>query len=232
MDARPLPLQGVPAFPELKWTGWKGTTEAGKVNVLRPIFLTHAGDGSQRNFVIVQQGTIHVFPNDPKAPKTKIFLDIQNKVFYSDNENEQGLLGLAFHPNYKKNGEFYVFYSLREPKLTNVLSRFRVSREDPDKADPNSEVELLRFTRPFWNHDGGTISFGPDGYLYVVVGDGGAANDPHENGQNLKTMLGKILRINVDGRDGSKRYGIPKDNPFVGTQGAAPEIWAYGVRNP
>ena len=112
VDARPLPLQGVPAFPELKWTGWEGTTEAGKINVLRPIFLTHAGDGSQRNFVIIQQGTIHVFPNDPKASKTKIFLDIRNKVFYSDNENEQGLLGLAFHPNYKKNGEFYVFYSL------------------------------------------------------------------------------------------------------------------------
>ena len=113
-----------------------------------------------------------------------------------------------------------------------MLSRFRVRREDPDKADPDSEEELLRFTRPFWNHDGGTICFGPDGYLYVVAGDGGAANDPHKNGQNLKTMLGKILRIDVDGRDGGKKYGIPKDNPFVGTEGAAPEIWAYGVRNP
>jgi glucose/arabinose dehydrogenase len=232
VDASPIALAPVPAFPQLNWTGWQAVTEQGKAAELRPIFLTHAGDGSQRNFVIIQQGTIHVFPNDPNAQKTKIFLDIRDRVLYSDNENEQGLLGMAFHPNYKNNGEFFVFYSVRKPKLTNVLSRFRVSKEDPDKADPNSEEELLRLSRPFWNHDGGTICFGPDGHLYVVVGDGGAANDPFKNGQNLKTLLGKILRIDVNGRDGGKKYGIPKDNPFVDTPGHAPEIWAYGVRNP
>lgn len=232
VDNRPLPIQGVLAFPKLKWTGWEGTTEEGKLVEHRPILLTHADDGSQRNFVAIQQGTIHVFPNDPNVEKTKIFLDITKKVFYSDQENEQGLLGLAFHPNYKKNGEFFVFYTVRKPRLTNVISRFRARKDDPDRADPDSEEEIFRISHPFWNHDGGTICFGPDGYLYVVLGDGGAANDPFKNGQNLKSLLGKILRVDVDRRDGGKKYGIPKDNPFVGTDGAAPEIWAYGVRNP
>jgi glucose/arabinose dehydrogenase len=232
VDARPLPLEPVPAFPELNWTGWNGMTDDGKFVELRPVFLTHAGDGSQRNFVTIQEGTIHVFPNDPKARQTKIFLDIRKKVFYSKDENEQGLLGLAFHPLYKKNGQFFVFYSLRKPRLTSVVSRFRVSKKDSDKADPDSEEELFRINRPFWNHDGGTICFGPDGFLYVALGDGGSANDPYKNGQNLKTLLGKILRIDVDRRDKSRKYGIPRDNPFAGQKKAAPEIWAYGLRNP
>jgi glucose/arabinose dehydrogenase len=231
VDSRPLPIQGVPAFPELQWSGWEGVTPDGKLVPLRPVFLTHAGDGSNRNFVTVQQGTIHVFPNDPAAKNTKLFLDIQKKVFYEDKENEQGLLGLAFHPKYKSNGEFFVFYSLRTPKLTNVVSRFRVSKDDPDRADSESEEEILRIKRPFWNHDGGTICFGPDGYLYVALGDGGAANDPNKNGQNLKSLLAKVLRIDVDRRDDGKKYGIPKDNPFVDAADAAPETWAYGLRN-
>jgi glucose/arabinose dehydrogenase len=232
VDIRPLALQGVPAFPKLQWTGWEGYTKEGKVQEHRPILLTHAGDGSRRNFVIVQEGTVHVFANDPNARQTKVFLDIQKKVYYAAAENEQGLLGLAFHPNYRTNGEFFVFYTLRAPRLTNVLSRFRVRKDDPDRADPASEEELLRIPRPFWNHDGGTICFGPDGYLYVALGDGGAANDPFGNGQNLKTLLGKILRLDVDRRADGKKYGIPRDNPFVGRKDAAPEIWAYGLRNP
>ncbi|OWK39167.1 hypothetical protein FRUB_06249 [Fimbriiglobus ruber] len=232
VDVSPLPLQTTAAFPKLKWTGWEGFSPDGKLVELRPLYLTHAGDGSNRNFVAIQQGVVHVFPNDPKAEKTKVFLDIRKKVFYADQENEQGLLGLAFHPNYKKNGEFFAFYTVREPRLTNVISRFRVSPDDPDRADPDSEEELLRISHAFWNHDGGTICFGPDGYLYIAVGDGGAANDPHKNGQNLKTHLGKILRLDVNRRDGGKKYGIPADNPFVGTKDAAPENWAYGLRNP
>jgi glucose/arabinose dehydrogenase len=231
VDSRPLPLEGVPAFPQLKWAGWEGVTPDGRVLPLRPVFLTHAGDGSNRNFVTIQQGTIHVFPNDPKAQQTKVFLDIQKKVLFNKNEDEQGMLGLAFHPKYKQNGEFFVFYSLKGQKLANVLSRFRVSKDDPDKADPDSEEELLRIKRPFWNHDGGTICFGPDGYLYVALGDGGAADDPFKNGQKLNTILAKVLRIDVDGREGDKPYGIPKDNPFVGKMDAAPEVWAYGLRN-
>jgi glucose/arabinose dehydrogenase len=231
VDSRPLPLHAVAAFPDLQWSGWEAITPAGKQVPLRPVFLTHAGDGTHRNFVTVQQGTIHVFPNDPAAQSTKVFLDIQKKVYYNDNENEQGLLGLAFHPKYKTNGEFFVFYTLRTPKLTNVVSRFRVSKDDPDRADPDSEQEVLRISRPFWNHDGGTICFGPDGYLYVALGDGGAADDPRKNGQNLTTILAKILRIDIDRRDGGKPYGIPNENPFAAKSDAAPETWAWGLRN-
>jgi glucose/arabinose dehydrogenase len=174
---------------------------------------------------------IHVFPNDPKAKETKVFLDIQNKVRYSDNENEEGFLGLTFHPKFKENDQFFVFYTDKNAKLTNVVSRFWVSKDDPNKADPASEEVLLRFSKPFWNHDGGTLTFGPDGYLYITHGDGGAGGDPFGNGQNLKTMLGKVLRIDVDRKDPGKPYAVPKDNPFVTRKDTLPEIWAYGLRN-
>jgi glucose/arabinose dehydrogenase len=231
VDDSPLPLEPAVAFPDLKWTGWKPVDDAGRPTPLRPLVLTHAGDGSNRVFVATQHGAIHVFPDDQKAKATKVFLDIQKKVFYSDNENEQGFLGMAFHPQFKKNGEFFVFYTDRKKKEQNVLSRFRVSKGDPDKADPDSEEELMRIQRPFWNHDGGTICFGPDGYLYIALGDGGSADDPHENGQNLKTILGKVLRIDVDHRDAGLKYAVPKDNPFVGKKDARPEIWCHGLRN-
>lgn len=231
VDETPLPLKTEIAFANLQWTGWKGETDAGKSYPLRPLMLTHAGDGSDRVFVGIQQGVIHVFPNDPKADRTRIFLDIQKQVFYDDKENEQGLLGLAFHPKHKTNGEFYLFYTLKKDKTINVLSRFKVSKDDPNKADPASEEILLKIKRPFWNHDGGTICFGPDGYLYVALGDGGAADDPQKNGQNLKTLLAKVLRIDVDRKDAGKEYAVPKDNPFVGKADALPEIWAYGLRN-
>ena len=231
VDDTPLPIKTAIAFPDLQWTGWQGTTDAGKQYPLRPLTLTHAGDGSNRVFVGIQQGVIHVFPNDPKADKTKIFLDIQKQVFYDDKENEQGMLGLAFHPQYKKNGEFFVFYTLKKDKFTNVISRFKVSKDDPNKADPDSEEVLLTIKRPYWNHDGGTICFGPDGYLYIALGDGGDGGDPKKNGQNLKTLLAKVLRIDVDHKDEGKKYAIPTDNPFVGKTDALPEIWAYGLRN-
>ncbi len=231
VDQRPLPLKAAIAFPNLKWTGWQPVNDKGKASPLRPLVLTHAGDGSNRLFVATQQGVLHVFPNDQKATKTSVFLDIRDRVFYSDDENEQGFLGLAFHPNFKTNGEFFVFYTVKKPRLTNVVSRFRVRRDDPGHADPASEEELLRISHPFWNHDGGTICFGPDGYLYIALGDGGSANDPHENGQNLKTLLGKVLRIDVDHKTKSWNYSIPKDNPFVARTDARPEIWAYGLRN-
>jgi glucose/arabinose dehydrogenase len=231
VEDRPLPLKAVVAFPQLKWTGWEPVSESGKVVPLRPIVLTHAGDGSNRVFVATQRGVVHVFPNDPKAARTQIFLDLHERVYYNDDENEQGFLGLAFHPKYKENGEFFVFYTLKKDKTTNVVSRFRVRRDDPGRADPASEEEILRIKRPFWNHDGGTLCFGPDGYLYIALGDGGAANDPHNNGQNLKTLLGKILRIDVDQKTKSKNYSTPRDNPFVGQPDAQPEIWAYGLRN-
>jgi glucose/arabinose dehydrogenase len=230
VDERPMPLKTAVAFPKLQWTGWESGADTGKTVALRPILLTHAGDGSNRVFVATQHGVVHVFPNDREATKTTIFLDIHQRVFYDDNENEQGFLGLAFHPNYKKNGEFFAFYTRKKDKL-NVVSRFRVRRDDPNRADPDFEEELLRIKRPFWNHDGGTICFGPDGYLYVALGDGGAANDPFGNGQKLNTLLGKLLRIDVNQKSKSFNYAIPPDNPFVGRTDARPEIWAYGLRN-
>ncbi len=231
VDDTPLALESVVAFPDLQWSGWKGETAKGLPNPLRPLVLTHAGDGSNRVFVATQQGVIHVFPNNQKATETKVFLDIQPKVLYQDKENETGMLGLAFPTDYKKTGEFYVYYSLKAEKLTNVLARFRVSKDNPDQADPASEEILLKFTRPFWNHDGGTICFGPDGYLYVALGDGGSANDPYGNGQNLKQLLAGVLRLDVSHKENGLLYAIPKDNPFVGKGDARPEKWAYGLRN-
>ncbi|MFO0878599.1 MAG: PQQ-dependent sugar dehydrogenase [Gemmataceae bacterium] len=229
VNEQPLPVVLEPAFPDLQWTGWQGVTDSGRIIPHRPIVLTHAGD--DRIFLATQHGVIHTFPNDQKATKTKIFLDMQSRVRYDDNQNEEGFLGLAFSPAFKKNGEFYVFYTLRNQKLTNVLSRFRVSKEDPDRADPNSEEVLLTIKRPFWNHDGGTIAFGPDGYLYLALGDGGLANDPFGHGQNLRSLLGKVLRLDVDRKENGLPYAIPADNPFMKNDKARPEIWAYGFRN-
>jgi glucose/arabinose dehydrogenase len=231
VDESPLSLESAPAFPKLQWTGWKRESDKGVIIPLRPLLLTHAGDGSDRVFVATEHGVIHVFPNDQKATKTQLFLDLQDRVVYDDNQNEEGFLGLAFHPSYKRNGEFFAFYTTRKGRLTNIVSRFRVSREDPNRADPASEEVLLRIVKPFWNHNGGTLCFGPDGYLYIAVGDGGAANDPFDNGQNLKRLLGKVLRIDVDHKDAGLAYAIPRDNPFVNKKDARPEIWAYGIRN-
>ncbi|MEX0716101.1 MAG: PQQ-dependent sugar dehydrogenase [Planctomycetaceae bacterium] len=232
VDESPLPVKVEPAFPDLEWTGWAPVTERGRPYPLRPVIIENAGDGSNRLFVGIQQGTIHVFPNDQAAKKTKVFLDIARKVVYKDNENEEGFLGLAFHPKYEENGEFFVYYTTADgPPHTSVISRFRVSPDDPDRALPESEQEILRIPQPYWNHNGGTIVFGPDGYLYVALGDGGAANDPHGNGQDLGTLLGTILRIDVDRQDAGKNYAIPADNPFVDRQGVRGEIWAYGLRN-
>jgi glucose/arabinose dehydrogenase len=231
VDQTPLPIATEVAFPNLEWTGWSGETAAGKPNPLRPLVLTHANDNSGRLFVATQHGVIHVFPNDDAAKKTKVFLDVQAKVRYNDNSNEEGFLGLAFHPDFKKNGELFVFYTERTEGHNNVLSRFRVSKDDPDRVDAASEEVLLRISHKYWNHDGGTVIFGPDGYLYLALGDGGAANDPDGNGQNLNTLLGKIIRIDVSRREGSRPYAIPADNPFVGRGDARPEIYAYGLRN-
>jgi glucose/arabinose dehydrogenase len=232
VDESPLALVSEPAFANLKWANWDPEGGTGKVVPLRPIVLTHAGDGSNRVFVATQHGVIHVFPNDQKADKTKVFLDIESRVRYNDKQNEEGFLGMAFHPEFKKNGEFFVFYTDKKANLQNVVSRFRVSKDDPNVADPSSEEELLRISHKFWNHDGGTIAFGPDGYLYIAIGDGGLANDPDNNGQNLNTLLGKILRIDVNKKEDGKNYAIPKDNPFVGKADTKPEIYSYGWRNP
>ncbi|OAI53921.1 glucose dehydrogenase [Planctomyces sp. SCGC AG-212-M04] len=235
---RQLALKVTPAYPKLKWTGWSPTDEDGRLQSHRPILLTNAGDGTNRVFVPLQQGQMHVFDNKPDVTATKLFMDISDRVLYRDKENEQGFLGLAFHPKFKQNGEFFIYYtsSKIQPKEGKaapcIVSRFKVSKDDPNKGDPNSEEQLLNIEQPFWNHDGGTICFGPDGFLYVALGDGGAADDPFRNGQNTNAILGKILRIDVDKKENGKNYGIPKDNPFAGASGGLPEIFAYGFRNP
>lgn len=231
VDESPLKLEFKTAFPDLKWTGWDDGSEKGQVNALRPIVLTHANDGSNRIFVATQQGVIHVFKNDDKVTETKVFLDLSSRVRYNDKQNEEGFLGFALHPKFKDNGEIFVFYTDVKAKMANVLSRFRTKAGDKSVGDPDSEEELIRFEKPFWNHDGGCITFGPDGYLYVSHGDGGAAGDPHENGQKLSTLLGKVLRIDVNHKSDGKKYAIPKDNPFVSQKEVLPEIWAYGLRN-
>jgi glucose/arabinose dehydrogenase len=231
LDTRPFPLKAEVVFADVKWPGWQAAEESGVSNPLRPILVTHAGDGSNRVFAPTQQGVIYVLPNDRKAIKAEVFLDLQSKVSYNDKSNEEGFLGLAFHPKYRENGQFFVYYTNTHKPHQNVIARYRASKDNPSQADPASEEILLTLDKPFWNHDGGTLAFGPDGYLYIAVGDGGLANDPFGNGQKLSTLLGKILRIDVDHQDGERPYAIPADNPFVQQKDAKPEIWAYGLRN-
>lgn len=197
----------------------------------RPIVLTHGGDDTNRTYVASQLGLIYVLPDDQSASEAELFLDMHEKVHYKDTENEEGFLGLAFHPQFKKNGEFFAYYTTTDAPHVSVISRFRATGPDHRRAESKSEEELLRIPQPFWNHNGGTLAFGPDGYLYVALGDGGAANDPYRQGQDLTTLLGKILRIDVDHPAAGKKYGIPTDNPFVQGPGARPEIFAYGLRN-
>lgn len=207
----------VQAFPELR--------------IARPIVVTHANDGSNRLFVASQIGKIYCFENKADVTEPNLYLDIEESVRYIDKENEEGLLGFAIHPDYKKNGQFFLFYTTTDEPHVSVISRFNVSSTDPSKADPDSEVELMRIPQPFWNHNGGTLAFGHDGYLYIALGDGGKANDPFKNGQNLATLNGSVLRIDVDKKSKDHNYAIPADNPFVGLKEARPEIYAYGFRN-
>jgi glucose/arabinose dehydrogenase len=185
----------------------------------RPLDLQHAGDG--RLFVVEQEGRILIVSEGQTLDPP--FLDIRDRV--GATALERGLLGLAFHPRFTENGAFYVNYTDRNGDT--VVARFLVSSQ-PNVADPASEVILLRIDQPFANHNGGVLAFGPDGYLYIGTGDGGSGGDPQGNGQRLDTLLGKILRIDVDG---GSTYAIPPDNPFA-AGGGLPEIWAYGLRNP
>ncbi len=193
----------------------------------RPVGLVNAGDGSNRLFVIEQDGLIRVFANDRRVEGARVFLNISEKV--RRRHNEEGLLGLAFHPRFKENGYFYVCYSATPRR--DVLSRFSVSSSEPDRADPASEQVILELEQPYGNHNGATVVFGPDGMLYVSFGDGGLAGDPLRAGQDLSTLLAKIIRIDVDHPADGRPYSIPKDNPFVSRPGARGEIWAYGLRN-
>ena len=218
-----------PVFTDMTLTGWEPSNDDGLPTAFRPIVLIHAGDDSGRLFLADEWGVIHVFT--PGDGATQVFLDIRDRVSYKDNQNEEGLLGLAFHPNYAENGQFFVYYTAKDKPNTSIVSRFHVSGDDANVASPESEEQILEVPQPFWNHNSGNILFGPDGMLYVSLGDGGAGGDPLKNGQNLGTLFATVLRIDVDREEDGRAYGIPSDNPFVDREGARGEIWAYGFRN-
>ena len=188
----------------------------------QPVYVTHAGDGSGRLFIVEQTGSIRVF--DGAQLLGTPFLDISSLVSCC---GERGLLSVAFHPDYESNGQFYVDYT--DIAGDTVVTRYAVSPGNPNVADPASAFTVLTVDQDFPTHNGGQLQFSPnDGYLYISVGDGGSAGDPNDRGQSLDTLLGKILRIDVDS---GVHYGIPPDNPYVGIDGLD-EIWANGLRNP
>mgnify|MGYP003328768156 FL=1 len=211
------PSRPAPSIPNPDAYTWRLVAEGFN----RPLLVANAGDGSGRLFIVEQDGAIQVIAEN-QALNTP-FLNIGGRVLSEG--NEQGLLGLAFHPNYEDNGYFYVNYT--DNNGDTVVARYSVSA-DANVADVDSEQIILQVDQPYGNHNGGHIEFGPDGYLYISLGDGGSGDDPGNNGQNPDTLLGSILRIDVDGGD---PYAIPADNPFA-NGGGAPEIWFYGLRNP
>ena len=238
--AQPLPKIALqPVFPKLQDE--------------RPMWMSEAPDGSGRFFIVCQAGKILVVNKGSDGGGAKEFLNIEDRHPFF--QNEDGLLSIAFHPGFKTNGLFYIYYNQENSPdqhtkplnfpYRSVISEFKVSAADPDKADTNSERILFEVPQPFWNHKGGELAFGPDGYLYLGLGDGGLADDPYGSGQNTATLLAKMLRIDVNtrttpgqGRNRRKlQYGIPSDNPFVnepemGGLGTRKEIYAYGLRNP
>ena len=214
-----------PAFPDLTFD--------------RPLWMTELPDGSGRYFILEQAGRIISVQKNIGGSNTTEILNLVDRK--PDASNEEGFLGLALHPRFSANGLFYLSYNQQNPRRS-VLSEFKLAATDSNRADVASERILLEVPQPYWNHKGGQVSFGPDGFLYFSLGDGGAANDPHHNGQNPESLLGKILRLDINSRStngtGPKKvplaYGIPSDNPFVGEiekYGVRKEIWAYGLRN-
>ncbi|MFK7758895.1 MAG: PQQ-dependent sugar dehydrogenase [Phycisphaerales bacterium] len=207
----------------------------------RPVFMTHAGDGTNRLFVIEQEGAIRIIDADGNLLPTP-FMDIDSSgvpggvVIGGDSGgNEQGLLGLAFHPDYENNGKFYVNYT--GSGADTRVAEYTVSAGDPNIADTSSARIVMFVDQPFSNHNGGWLGFGDDGFLYIALGDGGSGNDPGNRASNLANPLGKMHRIDIDGGDDFpadplQNYAIPADNPFVGTASAVPSIWHYGLRNP
>jgi glucose/arabinose dehydrogenase len=192
------------------------------------VHLAEVPDGSGDLVVVEQAGTIRRFsPDAPRASAT--FLDLRERV--STAGWEEGLLSIAFHPGYRSNRTFFVYHSASGPRRS-VVARFRAGEGSAPPGPPGGEP-VLEVPQPYANHNGGQLAFGPDGMLYIALGDGGSGGDPHGNGQERRTLLGAILRIDVNRRDAGLAYAVPPDNPFAGAgDGSRGEIWAYGLRNP
>lgn len=198
----------------------------------RPLQVMSAPGDSEHLFVLCQEGRVHVLTNSSEAAESTTFLDLRDRV--SRRGNEEGLLGLAFHPDYQTNGQLFVYYSAEDDdrKPRSVISRIQRADDNALIANPESETVLLEVPQPFRTQNGGSLEFGPDGFLYIGFGDGGSSDDPQEHGQNLTTLPGSIIRIDVDQRDDGLEYAIPADNPLVDRgDEARGEIWAYGFRN-
>lgn len=209
------PLRARRAFPNLEFE--------------QPLFVASPRDGSDRLFVLEKGGRILVFPNNEGVQEAEVFMDLGDRLYAQRGNDERGLLGLAFDPDFVNNGHFYLYYNANTRNWDTTVSRFTVDSGNVNRGDLSSEVPYITFEQPYPNHNGGMIAFGPDGYLYISSGDGGSAGDPHRHGQNLDTIYGTILRIDVEGADTPGSYRVPEDNPFLGP--GIDEVWAYGLRN-
>ncbi|MBI3006238.1 MAG: PQQ-dependent sugar dehydrogenase [Ignavibacteriales bacterium] len=199
------------------------------LSFIKPLDLQSPPDGTNRIAVVTQPGVIYIFPNAPSVSSANVFLDVRDSVH--DVGSEQGLLGLAFHPRFAENRYLFVNYTSK-PNARTVIARYTVSNTNPDSVDKSTRLVILEIYQPFSNHNGGGLAFGPDGYLYIGTGDGGSGGDPANRAQNLDSLLGKMLRIDVDGSEDGRNYAIPPTNPYFGMTSPRPEIWAYGLRNP
>ena len=212
------PPEEPPPFPDISLSELAG-------GLTNPVHIGHAGDGSGRLFIVERRGVVRVVSDG--ALDEEPFLDLQAEVLSTG--SEQGLLSIAFPPEFSERRRFYVVYTDQSGAV--VLARYPLL-PDSEAPDPNGGEALLTVPQPFANHNGGQSAFGPDGMFYLALGDGGSANDPQGNGQDVSTLLGAILRIDVEGEEAGAGYAVPEDNPLVGTAGAREEIWAYGLRNP
>ena len=233
----------IPALTVLLATALVSTAmaEAGKLipafeslGIQRPITLAVPPDGTQRQFLVQQRGLVRILPKDENSTEAVTFLDMSVRRMEGSEASkfEEGLDGFAFHPKFADNGKFYIYYTQQDPRRA-VLSEMQVSKTNPNQADPTTERILLEVPLPWWWHHSGNLAFGPDGMLYIAIGDGGGKDgDPLRWGQNSFVLNSKVLRIDVNTKTGVRPYGIPKDNPFVGKDGFRPEIFAFGFRNP